>query len=75
MIIRQNGKFKRAQLTNGFLEEPKTGHDFYVFTQTYPEMEFVADGYYLKKYGVFSKEELKQFYSLKKIETFEKKRF
>lgn len=75
MIVRQNGKFKKAQLAKGFLEEPKENYDFYVFTQSYPEMEFVADGYYLKKYEVFSKKELKQFYSLKKIETFEKKRF
>ena len=75
MIVIQNGVFKRRKQEPGFFEGPKTEHDFYVISQTYPEGEFVVEGYFLKKYNNFSKKELNSYNSLKKIEQLEEKRW
>lgn len=75
MIVIQNGIFKKCKTNPGFFEDPKTGHDFYVISQTYPEGEFVVEGYFLKKYHNFSKKELKNYGSLKKIGQLEEKRW
>ena len=70
MIVRVRGIFKIVKPLRGILEDPGTGHDFYTFTEVYPEKKFVADGYFLKGYQEWTKEELGDFYGFKKIELF-----